>query len=70
MAIWRLNSILLRLFRLSVDELEDVIEDEVLARGIAGELEGLSVAHGTLLLVDLWVRISWTEELQFGTSFW
>jgi hypothetical protein len=51
-AIWHLNGVLLRLFRLSVNKLEDVVEDEVLARGISGELEGLGVAHGALLLID------------------
>lgn len=35
------------------DQLEDVVEDEVLARGIPHELECLRVVHGALLLVDL-----------------
>jgi hypothetical protein len=39
--------------RLTVNELEDIVEDEVLARGVAGELEGLGVVHGALLLIDL-----------------
>lgn len=38
---------------LTEDELEDVIEDKVLALGIAGQLEGLAEVHGALLLVDL-----------------
>lgn len=38
--------------RLTVDELEDVVVDEV-AVGVPEELEGLAVVHGALLLVDL-----------------
>ena len=37
----------------SVDESEDVVEDVVAAGTVGQELEGLGVAHGSLLLVDL-----------------
>ena len=39
--------------RLTVNQLEDVVEDEVLARTLAGQLEGLGVVHRTLLLINL-----------------
>lgn len=39
---------------LTVDELEDVVEDKVLATGaVTAELESLGVVHGALLLIDL-----------------
>lgn len=39
---------------LTIDQLEDVVEDKVLAvGGITGKLESLSVVHGALLLIDL-----------------
>jgi hypothetical protein len=38
---------------LSVDELEDVVENKVLAVAVSGELEGLRVAHGALLFINL-----------------
>lgn len=38
---------------LTIDQLEDVVVDKVLARGVLKELEGLAVVHGALLLVDL-----------------
>lgn len=39
--------------RLEEDELEDVVEDEPLARGILTELEALGVAKRALLVIDL-----------------
>lgn len=39
---------------LTVDQLEDVVEDKVLAvGGVTGKLESLGVVHGALLLVNL-----------------
>ena len=43
--------------RLTVNKLEDVVEDEVLALGIASKLESLGVVHGALLLVNLFKEI-------------
>lgn len=40
------------LFSLTEDELEDVVEDEVRA-SLGAKLEGLSVVHRTLLLINL-----------------
>lgn len=44
--------------RLTVDELEEIVEDEVRA-AIGHQLEGLGVVHGALLVVDLgtWVSL-------------
>lgn len=38
--------------RLTVDQLEDVVEDKVLAT-LLSKLEGLGVVHGALLLINL-----------------
>lgn len=38
---------------LTVDELEEIVEDKVLAARVAGKLERLGVAHGALLLINL-----------------
>lgn len=38
----------------SVDESEDVVEDVVAAGAVGQKLEGLGVAHRSLLIVDLW----------------
>lgn len=44
---------------LTVDELEEIVKDKVLAACcIARELEGLRVVHRTLLLVDLLKKIA------------
>lgn len=39
----------------SVDQAEDVVENEIAAGTVGLELEALSVVHGLLLLVDLYV---------------
>lgn len=38
---------------LAVNQLEDIVEDEVLALWVTSELEGLGVVHRALLFVDL-----------------
>lgn len=38
---------------LIVNEFEDIVEDEVLVRGVVGELEGLGVVYGVLFFIDL-----------------
>lgn len=46
-------------FHLStVDQTEDVVEDEVASLAVGLELEGLRVIHGLLLLIDLRYRDS------------
>lgn len=39
----------------SVDQAEDVVENEIAAGAVGLELEALGVVHGLLLLVDLYV---------------
>ena len=39
--------------RLTVNQLEDVVEDKVLLLGVASQLEGLRIVHRALLLIDL-----------------
>lgn len=41
----------------TINQLEDIVEDEVVARRVAHQLEGLSVVHGTLFFVDLLTAI-------------
>ena len=38
---------------LTVNQLEDIVEDKVLATGVTGELESLCVVHGALFFIDL-----------------
>jgi len=38
---------------LTIDELEDVVEDEEASATIGHKLEGLSVVHRSLFLIDL-----------------
>lgn len=47
-----LNRVLV--LRGSVDQAEDVVENEIAAGTVGLELEALSVVHGLLLLVDLY----------------
>jgi hypothetical protein len=46
---------------LTIDELEDVVEDEV-GSGLGHEVEGLRVAHGSLLLVHLPSAVSFRKS--------
>lgn len=42
----------------SVDQTEDVVQDEEAALAIGLEVEALGVAHGLLLLIDLFQIVS------------
>jgi len=46
----------------TVDQAEDVVENEVAALAIGLELEGLSVVHGPLLLIDLHSENLWVSS--------
>lgn len=51
-------------FLCAVDETENVVVDKVAALSVGEELEGLSVVHGLLFLVDLYHRNSQNQIRQ------
>lgn len=53
----------------TVDQPEDIVEDEVASRAVGQELEGLGVVHGPLLIVDLDKRNARLVYAQGGSGY-
>jgi hypothetical protein len=57
-----------KLFTLTEDQLEHVVEHKVLAAGVAGQLEGLGVVHRALLLIDKELAGDKDEDATLGNG--
>lgn len=63
-------SSMLRFLRGSVDQTEDVVQNEVAAGTVGLELEALGVVHGLLLLVNLFeITVRTILVVKKGTLF-
>ncbi len=56
------------IYRLTEDQLENIVENEVASGAIWKELEGLAVIHGSLLIIDLQIRISRNSSRIFHST--